>query len=133
MSPDIPFTRYVKFWTYLGRSRPDRSPRFVVAPSSDSQLLDTADVSQTALAGCDRSPALLRLVPGDGTGDVRALFDGALEVGRLSPELATGFHRLIGRAQARGQQFWVHGQVERRDLDLVVVLHCPSPDRIRLS
>jgi hypothetical protein len=133
MSPGIPFTRYVKSWSHFGRPRPDRSPRFVAAPSSDSQLLDSAAVSQTALAGCDRSPALLRLVSGERTGDVRALFDGELEVGRLPPELATGFRRLIGRAQARGQQFWVHGQVERRDLDLVVVLHCPSPDRIKLS
>ncbi len=106
--------------------------RRVIPPSVHEIVVADTASRQRLLADCDRSPSLFRLDTISGSAAVQVSFRGEVVVGMLGPDaLAADFARLIAKAAARGDQVWVHGQVQRRGVDLCVVLRCPPPREIR--
>ena len=90
-------------------------------------MLGTAEC-QPLLLGLDRAPMLFQLVPGAEAGHVEVRAAGGQLIGELAaPGSATARHyqRALRRAAGQRSQVWVHGQVQRAGLDLIVVLHCP--------
>jgi hypothetical protein len=59
---------------------------------------------------------------------VNVVYQGELDVGCIEPAMTPRYARAVRRAESKGRQVWVHGQVERDGVDLVVVLHCPDPE-----
>jgi hypothetical protein len=100
----------------------------VIAPSTDAILVLGTAERQPLLLGLDRAPALFLLAAGAEPGRVEVRSSGGQLIGDLAApgsEVARHYQRALRRATSRGMQLWVHGQVQRAGLDLIVVLHCP--------
>jgi hypothetical protein len=115
----------------LGRraGQPDGERRRILAPSAESILVRGTAERQPLLLRCDRSPALFQLALGELAGDVVVRHASGEPLGQLAEPgsgLARHYERLLRQAARRGEQVWVHGQVQRDGVELVVVLHCPA-------
>jgi hypothetical protein len=100
----------------------------VIAPSSDAIFVLGTAGRQPLLLRLDRAPTLFQLTVGAEPGRIEVRTSSGDLLGELAtPGSATVRHyqRILRRAGGPGAQVWVHGQVQRAGLDLIVVLHCP--------
>lgn len=119
-------------WFGLRRRRGGVQPhRRIIAPAVTAFVVN-APAPQAVLAACDRSPALFRLDVEPESGLVRVWLRGEVEVGNLGSSSSKSFAKLLRKANRRGDEVWVHGQVERHGVDMRVLLRCPPPEEISL-
>jgi hypothetical protein len=100
----------------------------VIAPSADAiHVLGTAE-RQPLLLRLDRAPTLFQLTFGAEAGQIEVRTSNGQLLGDLAAPgsaIVRHYQRTLRRAAGHEMQVWVHGQVQRAGLDLIVVLHCP--------
>jgi hypothetical protein len=123
----------IRLFGWLHRAPRDEAGtgvRRIVPPSVETiRVLGTAE-RQSLLLGCDRAPSLFQLTPDESAQLIAVMHSDGRQLGHLAEAdtpTTRHYQRELRRVGRRGQQLWVHGQLQREGLELVLLLRCPAP------